>query len=99
MNRLLIPLLALFLSGCATMASMPPKVSEIAYKPMAEVPEPENKIVLAVYQFVDLTGQQKPNLVFGEMSKAVTQGSSNLLTIQSPDMGNRIDTTPHLLYY
>ena len=70
------------------MASMPPKVSEIAYKPMAEVPEPENKIVLAVYQFVDLTGQQKPNLVFGEMSKAVTQGSSNLLIKALKDVGD-----------
>ena len=70
------------------MASMPPKVSEIAYEPMTEVREPENKIVLAVYQFVDLTGQQKPNLVFGEMSKAVTQGSSNLLIKALKDVGD-----------
>ena len=76
MSRLLILLFAVLLSGCATMASMPPKVSEIAYKPMMEMPEPENgRIVLAVYQFVDLTGQQKPNTTFGEISKAVTQGS------------------------
>ena len=88
MSRLLVLLFAVLLSGCATMASMPPKVSEIAYKPMAEVPEPENKIVLAVYQFVDLTGQQKPNLVFGEMSKAVTQGSSNLLIKALKDVGD-----------
>ena len=55
MNRLLILLFAVLLSGCATMASMPPKVSEIAYKPMMEMPEPENgRIVLAVYQFADL---------------------------------------------
>ena len=80
MNRLLIPILAIFLSGCTTLASMPPKVSDIAYRQMTKVPPPANgKIVLAVYQFADLTGQQKPNDNFGEMSKAVTQGSSNLL--------------------
>ena len=71
------------------MASMPPKVSEVAYKPMMEMPEPENgRIVLAVYQFGDLTGQQKPNLVFGEISKAVTQGSSNLLIKALKDVGD-----------
>ena len=88
MSRLLVLLFAVLLSGCATMASMPPKVSEIAYEPMTKVREPENKIVLAVYQFVDLTGQQKPNLVFGEMSKAVTQGSSNLLIKALKDVGD-----------
>ena len=73
-KRLLITLLAFVLSGCVTLASQPPTVSEVAYKPLVEVPEPENgKIVLAVYQFGDLTGQQKPNTNFGEMSKAITQ--------------------------
>jgi len=89
MNRVVILLLSVLLSGCATMASMPPKVSEIAYSAMSEVPPPASgKIVLAVYQFGDLTGQQKPNLVFGEMSKAVTQGSSNLLIKALKDVGD-----------
>ena len=89
MNRLLIPLLAIFLSGCTTLASMPPKVPGVAYKEMEKVPEPAGgKIILAVYQFADLTGQQKPNLVFGEMSKAVTQGSSNLLIKALKDVGD-----------
>ena len=89
MNRLVILLLSVLLSGCATMASMPPKVSEIAYNQMTKVPEPAGgKIVLAVYQFADLTGQQKPNDNFGEMSKAVTQGSSNLLIKALKDVGD-----------
>lgn len=89
MIRLLIPLLAVVLSGCATMASMPPKLSEVAYKPMMTVPEPDNKpIVLAVYQFGDLTGQQKPNDAFSEMSKAVTQGASNLLILALKRVGD-----------
>ena len=90
MIKLLIPLFAILLSGCASLASMPPKVSQIAYKPMMEVPAPEQEqgqIVLAVYQFGDLTGQQKPNTNFGEMSKAVTQGSANLLIKALKDVG------------
>ena len=89
MNRVLILLLSVLLSGCASLASMPPKVSPIAYSAMTKVPPPANgKIVLAVYQFGDLTGQQKPNDNFGEMSKAVTQGSSNLLIKALKDVGD-----------
>jgi len=90
-NKILIPLLAVLLSGCASLASQAPKVSQIAYKPMMEVPAPEEEqgqIVLAVYQFGDLTGQQKPNTLFGEMSKAVTQGSANLLIKALKDVGD-----------
>jgi len=77
------------LSGCTTLASQPPTVLEVAYKPLVEVPEPDQgKIVLAVYQFGDLTGQQKPNTNFGEMSKAVTQGSVNLLIKALKDAGD-----------
>ena len=89
MKRLLIPLLAFVLSGCTTLASQSPTVSEVAYKPLVEVPEPDQgKIVLAVYQFGDLTGQQKPNTNFGEMSKAITQGSVNLLIKALKDAGD-----------
>ena len=88
MKRLLIPILAFLLSGCVTLASQSPTISEVAYKPMTEVPAPDQgKIVLAVYQFGDLTGQQKPNTNFGEMSKAVTQGSVNLLIKALKDAG------------
>jgi len=56
---------------------------------MRKVPEPENgKIILAVYQFADLTGQQRPNDAFSEMSKAVTQGASNLLIKALKDVGD-----------
>ena len=89
MNRVLILLLSVLLSGCATMASSPPKVSEIAYNEMSKMPAPAGgKIVLAVYQFADMTGQQKPNDNFGEMSKAVTQGGSNLLIKALKDVGD-----------
>ena len=88
MNKILVLLMAVMLSGCASMASLPPTVSGVAYKEMNKMPEPENgKIILAVYQFGDLTGQQKPNDNFGEMSKAVTQGASNLLIKALKDVG------------
>ena len=88
MNKIAILLMAVLLSGCASMASLPPTVSGVAYKEMNKMPEPENgKIILAVYQFGDLTGQQKPNDNFGEMSKAVTQGASNLLIKALKDVG------------
>ena len=89
MNKVLILLLSVLLSGCASLASMPPTVPGVAYKDMEKVPEPAGgKIVVAVYQFADLTGQQKPNDNFGEMSKAVTQGSSNLLIKALKDVGD-----------
>ena len=89
MKRLLIPLLAFVLSGCTTLASQPPTIPGVAHRHLVEVPEPENgKIILAVYQFGDLTGQQKPNTNFGEMSKAVTQGSVNLLIKALKDAGD-----------
>ena len=85
MNKVLILLLAIFLSGCASLASMPPTVPGVAYKQMTKVPEPANgKIVLAVYQLADLTGQQKPNDNFGEMSKAVTQGAVSYTHLTLP---------------
>ena len=89
MNKVLILLLSVLLSGCASLASMPPTAPGVAYKEMERMPAPANgKIVLAVYQFGDLTGQQKPNDNFGEMSKAVTQGSSNLLIKALKDVGD-----------
>ena len=89
MNRIFIPILAMLLSGCATMASIDnPTVSQPIYEETMNVPDPENgKIVLAVYQFGDLTGQQKPNDNFGEMSKAITQGSSQILIKALKDVG------------
>ena len=43
MNKILIPFLAILLSGCASLASMPPKVSEVAYKEMTRAKRAKNK--------------------------------------------------------
>ena len=60
MNRLVILLLSVLLSGCATMASSPPKVSEIAYKDALKIPAPSaGNNVLSVYNFADNKQQNK----------------------------------------
>lgn len=44
------------------------------------LPPPRQKLDVAVYNFPDLTGQNKTNDNFAEFSRAVTQGGSSILT-------------------
>nr|WP_235983991.1 CsgG/HfaB family protein [Bradyrhizobium australiense] len=44
------------------------------------LPPPKQKLDVAVYNFPDLTGQNKSNDNFAEFSRAVTQGGSSILT-------------------
>jgi curli production assembly/transport component CsgG len=46
---------------------------------LLELPEPQEKIVAAVYKFRDQTGQYKPSQVGASWSTAVTQGATNIL--------------------
>jgi curli production assembly/transport component CsgG len=46
---------------------------------MKELPAPREKIVAAVYQFRDQTGQYKPSEVGASWSTAVTQGATSIL--------------------
>jgi curli production assembly/transport component CsgG len=48
-------------------------------KEMMKLPEPEEKIVVAVYKFTDQTGQYKPSETVSTWSTAVTQGATNIL--------------------
>jgi len=48
-------------------------------KEMLKLPEPEEKIVVAVYKFTDQTGQYKPSETVSNWSTAVTQGATNIL--------------------
>jgi len=48
-------------------------------KDLLELPEPEEKIVVAVYKFRDQTGQYKPSETGANWSTAVTQGATNIL--------------------
>src|SRR6056297_1273215 len=74
-----------FLSGCSgTMKPMHTErathgtVSEV-YSQLKELPEPQEKIVAAVYRFRDQTGQYKPSDRVASWSTAVTQGATSIL--------------------
>ena len=48
-------------------------------KEMLKLPEPKEKIVIAVYKFSDQTGQYKSSETVANWSTAVTQGATNIL--------------------
>lgn len=50
-----------------------------ALKKLHSLPPPARPIYVAVYQFADQTGQNKPGENFAEYSKAVTQGGASIL--------------------
>ncbi|WP_404375571.1 CsgG/HfaB family protein [Vreelandella aquamarina] len=85
---MLLAMVAL-ISGCATpvgkspaeMFSEPPEVNSITRSgyTLANLPPPQNKLAVAVYDFPDLSGQRKPKENVAELSTAVTQGGSQIL--------------------
>ena len=84
-------LLLMFLSSCSSIMRQPAQPTQARIgeetKTMAalkELPAPKDKIVAAVYQFRDQTGQYKLNAGF---STAVTQGGTNILIKALKDSG------------
>ena len=84
-----IILLSTLLVGCAThKASFDVKTQAVAYKDLSSVKAPEgDPVIIAVYDFLDMTGQKKPGGNFASMSSAVTQGSYQLLIKALQDAG------------
>lgn len=90
----LIPLLAL--SGCSSGDLSNSVVAEDAQvsdttktqEMLKRLPLPSEPVVLAVYNFDDKTGQQKPSESFPEYSRAVTQGGAAILSKALYDAGN-----------
>lgn len=81
------------LSGCSgTMKPMHTEratlgtVSEV-YSQLKELPEPEEKIVAAVYRFRDQTGQYKQSDRVASWSTAVTQGATSILMKSMEESG------------
>ena len=74
-------LLSLMLVGCATnKAKFDVRTQKVAYKDLTSIKAPKgDPIIIAVYDFLDMTGQKKPGGNFASMSTAVTQGSYQLL--------------------
>jgi len=82
---ILIAYAAIFAYGCTgVMMSMHTDrashgiVSE-SYQSLKSLPEPEEKVVAAVYRFRDQTGQYKPSDRIASWSTAVTQGATSIL--------------------
>jgi len=83
-----VSLLAVSAGGCAITGTTRDPVTEPArlVQPtktgvvLDNLPPPRQKLDVSVYNFPDLTGQNKSNDNFAEFSRAVTQGGSSILT-------------------
>ena len=84
----IIFLATLFLASCAGKPDFDFRTQTPAAKTFIEVPELDgDPIIIAVYDFLDMTGQKKPGGNFASMSTAVTQGSYQLLIKALQDAG------------
>jgi Uncharacterized protein involved in formation of curli polymers len=76
----------MLVSACAVVPSQPPlgqapQVTQTTptLDKLRALPGPAQPIPVAVYEFRDQTGQNKPNENFSEYSRAVTQGGASIL--------------------
>ena len=84
-----ICLLSLMLVGCAGKAKFDVRTQQVAYKELSTIKSPDGEpIIIAVYDFLDMTGQKKPGGTYASMSTAVTQGSYQLLIKALADAGD-----------
>jgi curli production assembly/transport component CsgG len=103
MKKLTVALLAsasLVLSGCASYSQMDKLLTKTQFqdakiegttldRPEFVLPKPANgPVVVAVYSFLDRTGQRKPSPMVAQLSSAVTQGSETYLIKALQDVGN-----------
>jgi curli production assembly/transport component CsgG len=88
---------ALALGGCESVAKrqlseglMPPIVGPVTELNMSlrTLPPPDRKVVVAVYNYADQTGQFKPTDNVQSLSKAVTQGATSVIIKALQDTGN-----------
>ncbi len=91
-------LMATGLTGCGTEIAkrqltagiMPPVVNPITEvnQSLRDLPPPSQKVVVAVYNYADQTGQFKPSEATQSLSRAVTQGATSVLIKALQDVGN-----------
>ena len=78
----------LFLASCAGKPDFDFRTQKPTAKTFLEVPELDgDPVIIAVYDFFDMTGQKKPGGNFASMSTAVTQGSYQILIKALQDAG------------
>ena len=89
-KKLIIIFLAtLFLASCAGKPDFDVRKQVPAIKTLTTIEAPEGEaIVIAVYDFIDLTGQKKPGGNYATMSTAVTQGAYQILIKALQDAGD-----------
>jgi len=88
-NKLALLLTTLFVVGCAgNAANFDVQTQTVAYKELETIQAPEgDPVIIAVYDFMDMTGQKKPGGQYASMSSAVTQGSYQILIKALQDAG------------
>ena len=88
LRTIAILLLTLILVGCAGKPDFDVKKQMPAIEQLNTIAKPlDGPVIIAVYDFVDMTGQKKPGGNFASMSTAVTQGSYQLLIKALQDAG------------
>jgi len=77
-------------SGCIDLLTCPEeaRVERTTLQKLLDLPKPNQKAVIAVYNFDDLTGQRKPSDKMALFSTAVTQGAGNYLIDALRNAGN-----------
>lgn len=90
-------LILLGLAGCAkeiaeeqlTAGILPPVMNPVTEinQSLRDLPPPSRKVVAAVYNYADQTGQFKPSETAQTLSKAVTQGATSILVKALQDAG------------
>lgn len=90
--RIIPMLLTLVLAGCGAHTAdihQQPELAPLPVPVIAELPELDGqKIPIAVYSFLDKTGQRKPNERFSQLSSAVTQGAEVYVIDALKNLGN-----------
>src|SRR6201990_743050 len=81
-------MLSLSLGGCMSGSAQDPMAKPATLVPdtktgivLDTLPPPRRKLDVSVYNFPDLTGQNKPNDNFAEFSRALTQGARAVLFV------------------
>ena len=84
-----ILLLTFILVGCAGKPDFDVRKQTPSIEQLKTIAKPlDGPVVIAVYDFVDMTGQKKPGGNFASMSTAVTQGSYQILIKALQDTGD-----------
>ena len=90
----LLPVILLFLAGCATMDMADsltdlPLRSQVSLKKLITIrPPTRGPIIVAVYKFLDRTGQRKSKDNIASLSSAVTQGADVIVIQALKQAGN-----------